>query len=116
MLSWRTQSEKFLSHMSTMQNILSSGLEKKPKCLLDKYDGPNLYSTIGAIATELNNLPDTIQSKIDSEKVSVEVDFQKFKRNTEIEMQQLRIEYIDAFKRMKSAFTTSIGNLKAELD
>ena len=52
---------------------------KKPKCLLDKYDGPDLYSTIGIIAAEVNDIPNSVQSKIDSKKASVQVDFDKFK-------------------------------------
>ena len=89
---------------------------KKPKCLSEKYDGPSIYSTIGAIAAELNELPNSFKSKLDSEKASQQVDLEKFKRQTEIEMQQLKIEYTSAFANMKNAFVASIGNLKSQID
>ena len=52
----------------------------------DKFDGPDLYSTIVSLASEIIDMSQTLQSKIYSEKVSVKIDVDKFKRNTEVEL------------------------------
>ena len=39
---------------------------KKPRLLHKKFDGPNIYSTIGAVVSEITDLPLTFQLKIDS--------------------------------------------------
>ena len=84
--------------------------------MLDKYNGPDLYSSIGIIAAELNELPDVVQSKIDSKKAAVEAELEKFKQNTKTELEQVRIEYTSAFSKMKDDFTTSIRNLRSQID
>ena len=63
---------------------------KKPKLLEDKFDGPDVYLTIGSMALELSELPLTIQSKIDSEKASVQMDFNKYKYSMQNEMNRMK--------------------------
>ena len=50
----------------------------KLKHLSDRYQGLDIYSALGLIDTEVVELPNTMNSRINSEKATVQVDFQKF--------------------------------------
>ena len=67
------------------------------------------------MASELNKLPRTFQSKIDSEKAAVQIDFNKYKYNMQIEMNNMKYQWVDAFKQMKLVLYKSIQNVKNDI-
>ena len=89
---------------------------KKPRQLHEKFDGPDVYSTIGSLASEITEMPHKLQSKIDSEKASVQIDVDKFKRDINAELHMNKCEWVAAFKEMKTAFIKSMQNFKKEIE
>ena len=88
---------------------------KNPKLLEDKFDGPDVYSTIDSLASELLKLPLTIQSKIDSEKASVQLDFDKYKSSMQNKMNKMKEQWVAAFKEMKTVLYKSIQHVKNDI-
>ena len=79
---------------------------KKPKHLIKQYKGPDVYSTLGLLATEVVEFPHTMTSKINSEKANVQVDFQKFQSKMEQDLKNARSECTDLFQK---------GNVQVDL-
>ena len=67
-----------------------------------------MYSIVGTQENELNDMPTTIENKIDAEKVSVKVDMDKFKVNST----EVKVLCKKVFEELNWTFATSDGNLR----
>ena len=93
----------------------------------EKLDGPDLFLIVGTLANDLNDIPITIERCIKAEKVSVKVDMDKFKILVKVDMDQYQLNSEEkankfkalckrAFEDLNSTFSTSVGNLRQEID
>ena len=64
---------------------------KKPRFFNEKYDGPDVYSIMGVLANEINEVPTTLDRIFEAEKSLVKVDFEKFKNRPLEEFKQFQI-------------------------
>ena len=56
-----------------------------------------------------------LKSQINSKKELVQINFDELKRNTEVEINSNKSEWINAFKLMKNAVFESIQNIKKDI-
>ena len=82
---------------------------------------------VGTLANDLSEIPITIERCIKAEKVSVKVDMDKFKISVKVDMDQYQLNSEEkankfkalckrAFEDLNSTFSTSVGNLRQEID
>ena len=62
-----TQRQSLYLHKYSVEE-LKHRIGKKPRFLNEKLDGPDVYSIVGTLANELNDIPITIENRIEAEK------------------------------------------------
>ena len=75
-----------------------------------------MYSTTAYMASEITELSNALQSRIDSEKASLTIYFGKVERYLKINVLQNKTEWIQAFRQIKTSFNTSITNMRSKLN
>ena len=92
-----------------IKDELKLRIGKKPRLLSYKFYEPDLYSVIGAVARKLSDISTTINSKINTEKAVVKVDFDKFKINSAAELEVLKRWSRKTFNDMKLILSRVLG-------
>ena len=124
--------------------LLNRKIGKRPKIMDDKFDGPDLYSVVGAVAGEVMDLNDEVKKKVDQTifsrelknqqldtsnkmikdftnfKMDMERDFKaeliRVKADYESQIKQVRSGWIGAFSNMKNAFRGVFSDLRTSID
>ena len=124
--------------------LLSRRLDKRPKVLDPKFDGPDLYSVVGTVASELVEVGKEVKEKVSKNtllsefttrqtnitnrfdqdmnvlKRELATDFKreldKMRINYESQIKQVRSGWVGAFGNMKNAFKEVVLDLRTSMD